>query len=84
MNRTAATFLCLALASAVFASAPDSPVRAEKQTTAVAPAVAAVAKAGKADRVAAKGSAAAAPETFRDPYATPLLLNAKPLMTGRP
>ena len=84
MKKSAAVFLCLAFGPTTFASAANVPVHPAKKA-AVATAGTAVARSGKAEAGAAKGNGAAkAPEAFRDPYATPLLLNAKPLMTGRP
>ena len=84
MKKSAAVFLCLAFGATTFASAANAPVRPAKKAGAVATADTAVAKSGKAEAGAATGNGAAtAPEAFRDPYATPLLLNAKPLMMGR-
>ena len=86
MKRSTAVFMCLAFGIATAASAGSAPVRPAKKTTA-APAAVAVpgVKAVKPEAAAARGQTAVAPtETFGNPYETPLLLNAKPLMAGRP
>ena len=86
MKRSTAVFMGLAFGIATVASAGSLPARPAKKTAA-APAAAAVpgAKAVKPEAAAAKGQGAgASPEAFGNPYETPLLLNARPLMAGRP
>lgn len=84
MKKIAAVFLSLAFGATTFASAADEPDRPARKAAAAA-AGPAVAKSGKPEAGAVRGNGAAtAREAFSDPYATPLLLNAKPLMIGRP
>jgi hypothetical protein len=85
MEKSAAVFLCLAFGATTVASAANAPVRPAKKAAALPTSDNAVAKAGRSVATGAKAhGAAAAPEAFGDPYATPLLLNAKPLQMGRP
>lgn len=70
-------------------AAPISATAATTATVATAAPAAATtavgAKATKTDGPAARGSGpVSAPEAFANPYDTPLLLNAKPLVAGRP
>jgi hypothetical protein len=85
MSKCAAVFLCMAFGLATTAGAANVPVvpakKAAPTTAPAAPATPAAVKATKTDGPAARGSA---PEAFANPYDTPLLLNAKPLVAGRP
>lgn len=86
MSKCAAVFLCMAFGLATTAGAANVPVvPAKKVAPTPAPAATAGVKATKTDVPAARGSASvSAPEAFANPYDTPLLLNAKPLVAGRP
>jgi hypothetical protein len=86
MNKCATVFSCLAFGVATAASAANVPVHpAKKAAPVVAPAATAGAKATKSEGSAARRDASTgASEAFGNPYETPLLLNAKPLMIGRP
>ena len=88
MSKSAAVFLCMAfgLATSAGAANPVAPAKKAAPTAApAAPTAPAGAKATKTDGPAARGSGAvSAPEAFANPYDTPLLLNAKPLVAGRP
>ena len=98
MSKCAAVFLCMAfgvVASAAAANVPVAPAKKVAPTSATAAAAATAtpaaatapvgAKATKTDGPAARGSGpVSAPEAFANPYDTPLLLNAKPLVAGRP
>ena len=86
MKRSTAMFMCLAFGIATAATAGNAPARpAKKAAAATAAAVAPGAKAVKPEAAVVRGQTAAAPpQAFGNPYETPLLLNARPLMAGRP
>jgi hypothetical protein len=83
MKRHAAIVVCLGLALASTAGAAErSPKKAGASSLAIGAAVPAP---GKSSLDPRKGHIApsSAGEATMDPYATPLLLNAKPLLGGR-
>jgi hypothetical protein len=88
MKTSAAVFLCATLGLATAAGAADVPAASAKKAAIVvaAGATAVTPKPAKSDVSATRHNAspAAVAEGFRDPYQTPLLLNAKPLKGSQP
>ena len=88
MKKKNLPLLALALAMATLAHAKDPAAKADvnaKDVTDVAPAVAPAAKAVKAGPSSAKGNVnpQAGKEAAKDPYAVPLLKDARPLYGAR-